>query len=391
LGYSPAVITGDLRSAAEAGLQALQRGDPASARPLLETALKQNPAEARLWVALAHACGAVRDPAAKLRALDRALALRPRHVQALVMKADFLAERGEAGPAATLYQLAIDAVPDPQSAPPEVQRLLAHARGMCERVDARYEAQLMDALRARGFDVQRASPRFRESLDIAFGRRQPFIQQPTRYFFPGLPQVQFYEREALPWLGEIEARTDEIRGELLEVMKEEAAFKPYVERTSAEQGMHSLVDNPEWSAFYLWKNGVRVDENAARCPKTVAAMEHAPLDRVVGATPSVLFSRLRPHAHIPPHCGMLNTRLICHLPLILPSGCRLRVGNETRAWKMGEALAFDDSIEHEAWNDSGETRVVLIFDVWRPELTAEERELVTAMLEIAFRRSAPHD
>ena len=78
---------------------------------------------------------------------------------------------------------------------------------------------------------------------------------------------------------------------------------------------------------------------------------------------------------------MLNTRLICHLPIIVPENCgALRVGNQTRTWQEGKALIFDDSVEHEAWNNSNEERVVLLFDIWRPELTEDERRLITDML-----------
>jgi aspartyl/asparaginyl beta-hydroxylase (cupin superfamily) len=78
---------------------------------------------------------------------------------------------------------------------------------------------------------------------------------------------------------------------------------------------------------------------------------------------------------------MLNARLICHLPLIVPPGCGFRVGNEVRQWEEGKLLIFDDTIEHEAWNDSNEDRVVLIFDIWRPELSEAERGAVAAMFE----------
>jgi aspartyl/asparaginyl beta-hydroxylase (cupin superfamily) len=111
------------------------------------------------------------------------------------------------------------------------------------------------------------------------------------------------------------------------------------------------------------------------------ALRRLPLCRIAGRTPTALFSLLRPGTHIPPHHGFLNTRLICHLPLIVPPGCALRVGNETRPWKEGEVVIFDDSMEHEAWNRSSELRVVLLFDIWRPELTAAERGLVAGMLE----------
>ncbi|MGH8196396.1 MAG: aspartyl/asparaginyl beta-hydroxylase domain-containing protein [Woeseiaceae bacterium] len=87
----------------------------------------------------------------------------------------------------------------------------------------------------------------------------------------------------------------------------------------------------------------------------------------------------RPSAQ--PHNGFLNSRLICHLPLIVPPGCHFRVGNEERRWERGKAWVFDDTIEHEAWNSSDETRVILIFDIWRPELSDEERNLVTALMQ----------
>ena len=144
---------------------------------------------------------------------------------------------------------------------------------------------------------------------------------------------------------------------------------------------HALLNDPNWSAFYLWENGALVADNAARCPNTMTALMGAPIPHIAGRSPMVLFSVLRPHTHIPPHNGMLNTRLICHIPLIVPPGCRLRVGNETRTVEFGKAMIFDDSIEHEAWNDSDETRVVLLFEIWRPELSEAERRALTVMYE----------
>ena len=95
-----------------------------------------------------------------------------------------------------------------------------------------------------------------------------------------------------------------------------------------------------------------------------------------------LFSRLKPGTHIKPHNGLLNTRLICHLPIIVPPDCALRVGSETRAWREGEMLIFDDSIEHEAWNRSQDDRIVLLFEIWRPEISAAEREALTRIFEV---------
>ena len=111
------------------------------------------------------------------------------------------------------------------------------------------------------------------------------------------------------------------------------------------------------------------------------ALADAPLTRIPGRTPSGLFSKLAASAHIPPHTGMLNARLICHLPLIVPEGCAFRVGNDVRSWKVGAAWAFDDTIEHEAWNKGTADRYILIFDIWRPELDVQERACVSALCQ----------
>ena len=92
-----------------------------------------------------------------------------------------------------------------------------------------------------------------------------------------------------------------------------------------------------------------------------------------------MFSLLKPRTTIPAHVGVTNVRLVTHLALIVPEGCYFRVGNETRQWVPGKAWVFDDTIEHEARNDSDKLRVVLIFDIWHPHLTPAERALITAL------------
>jgi aspartyl/asparaginyl beta-hydroxylase (cupin superfamily) len=102
---------------------------------------------------------------------------------------------------------------------------------------------------------------------------------------------------------------------------------------------------------------------------------------VAGRSPNAMFSVLKPHTRIPPHTGVANTRLTCHLPLIVPDGCRFRVGAQTREWRVGEAFVFDDTIEHEAMNDSDTPRIVMIFDIWHPGLRDGERDAVTRLME----------
>jgi aspartyl/asparaginyl beta-hydroxylase (cupin superfamily) len=138
---------------------------------------------------------------------------------------------------------------------------------------------------------------------------------------------------------------------------------------------HSL----RWSTFHLWRGGEPVAENLARCPQTAAALEAAGMAQIEGLCPNAMFSVLAPGAHIPPHTGETNARLVVHLPLIVPEGCSYRVGFERRRWTEGQVLVFDDTLEHEARNDGTEPRVVLIFDTWNPLLSEAERGLVQTL------------
>jgi aspartyl/asparaginyl beta-hydroxylase (cupin superfamily) len=177
--------------------------------------------------------------------------------------------------------------------------------------------------------------------------------------------------------------TAAIRAELAAVLNDSARFSPYVKADDSHlpKDNKGLENSDKWSALFLWDYGRLVAENAALFPRTLEALELAPLPRIAGQAPMALFSKLSASTRIPPHNGLLNTRLICHLPLIVPEECgALRVGNEERPWVEGELLIFDDSIEHEAWNDSQQERVILLFEVWRPEIGEAERELISAML-----------
>lgn len=319
----------------------------------------------------------------KLAAIDRVLAAEPRNLRALLAKADYFAAAGDLRSASSFYAAAIRSAPARSHIPPDLIAELKRAQQTCDQYAAQYQSYLLQALAAKGFDPAASSRRFGESLDIVLGRKRIYLQEPKYYYFPGLPQIQFYDRAGFEWLDEVEYATDDARQELLDVMQEPTAFAPYVQgranRPHNEQG--GMLNNPAWSAFYLWKNGEPVAENVARCPRTMGALKNAPLAYMPRRSPSILFSLLKPGAHIPPHHGFVNTRLICHLPLITPDKCRFRVGNDVREWKQGRAWAFDDTIEHEAWNDSDQTRVILLFDVWRPELTQEERTLVSSLFE----------
>jgi len=373
----------DARALAAAGLDALRRGDARVARESFEQIVRQGEADAGSLLALAHACSRLNDAPAALATLDKLLAQEPRNIRALILKADQLAALGDDRAASSHYQFAVQAAPSPDQLPPELVREIERAKSMGGRYAQKFEQFLLDRLGVADDGTSPASARFRQSLDIMAGRKNIYFQQPQAYYFPELPQIQFYDRGLFPWMDAVEAATSAIRAEAAAALKDGSGFRPYVEgdprRPRKEQS--GMTDNPDWSAFYLWKNGEVVPENAARCPQTMAALANVPLAQVSNRSPSVLFSLLRPGARIPPHSGLVNTRLICHLPLIVPPGCGLRVGNDSRAPVEGNAWAFDDTVEHEAWNGSREPRVILLFEVWRPELSEDERALVRAMFD----------
>jgi aspartyl/asparaginyl beta-hydroxylase (cupin superfamily) len=382
-GFNVQTSLSELRSIAQSGIEALRRGDARKARESFETVVAAGHADVSTCLGLAYACRDLKDAPAALAAVDRALELEPRNLRALILKADHLAETGDARAASAFYQFAVQIAPPPNQLPADLRGELSRAQRMCERYTAQFEAFLHERLLGREVVEGRSTDRFRHSLDLLLGKKKIYFQQPHTYFFPELPQIQFYDRNAFPWLDKVEAATDDIRAELIEILKEDSAFMPYVEgdpmRPRKEQA--GLTGSLDWSAFYLWKDGENVPRNASRCPRTMEALSGAPLARVKHRSPSILFSQLRPRARIPPHSGLVNTRLICHLPLIVPRDCGFRVGNDVRAPLEGKAWVFDDTIEHEAWNRSDQTRVILLFDVWRPELTEQERRLVAAMFE----------
>jgi aspartyl/asparaginyl beta-hydroxylase (cupin superfamily) len=283
------------------------------------------------------------------------------------MMADHHAAAGDAR-AADSYYLAFARLAE-AGGDPAWQAEAKRARAMIARFAAAYEEQLRQKLAPHALDRPQGR-RMRRSLDLLLGKSEIYLQQPRHFYFPELPNIEYADRETFPWLDRVEAATGDIRAELLRVLEEDGAFSPYVEA------------EPDWSAFYLWKAGAPVAENVARCPATMAALAEAPLCRIPGRTPSILFSLLRPGMHIAPHHGFMNARYICHLPLIVPEGCAMRVGSQTRAWTEGHACVFDDSIEHEAWNRNPDRlRVVMIFDVWRPELSAAECDFVSSVLQ----------
>ncbi len=204
-------------------------------------------------------------------------------------------------------------------------------------------------------------------------------QKPGIFYMPDLEARPITSRERLSWASDIEAKTSEVRDEYLAAIQGGAEMSPYVDAHTVSPVWRELRGRLDWSSLHLFKASLETPF-AKLFPRTMKALEAADVVRIDGRPMELFFSRLRPGAHIPPHCGAANNRLTIHLPLIVPGGCSIRVGSETHVWHEGKLFAFDDSFEHEAWNRSSEDRVVLIFESHHPDLRPEERDAI----EFAF-------
>ncbi len=363
--------------------RAMGAGNLQAAAELLDRAAAERPDDISLWLRLAGVQRGMGKPRIALGTVHRALALAPRDFAALLMRASLLDRLADpSAPEAWGNALANkpEGVLPPQLASAVAQGEQRHAQWLASREAAMKERMAESEARA-GEDERRRIARFRDNV---LRRTKPYHSSPTHFHFPELAEREFHPRSLFPWFEELEGATDAIAAELQAVMQaERAELVPYIqydEHLPLDQ-WRPLNWNPDWTAIHLLKNGERIDANARHCPKTMALLERIPQPDIKGAGPNAMFSLLAPRTSIPPHVGVNNARLVCHLPLVVPEGCWFRVGAETRYWKRGEAFVFDDTIEHEALNPSDELRVVFICDLWHPDLSEVERGAVKALLE----------
>jgi aspartyl/asparaginyl beta-hydroxylase (cupin superfamily) len=380
---SPAAVD----AAGQAGMAALRAGDPATAIAKFQSIVAAGAADTSVWLALSMAYQASGDRKSEIAAVTQVLERDPDNIRANLIKADALVAVGSKRAAMGYYAHLEVLVPDTGGLPPAIAAELNRARQAHAKLKQGLSDYLLAEVEKAGFHPARSSRRFGDSLDILTGRKQRYVPTPRAYFFPELPAIEFYDRARFAWLDPVEAATDDICAELMPLLEEGTHFGPYIE-VEVEKSSHvvassdkELISSPEdWTAAYLIRDGKHQTPLAERCPKTLAALDAVPLETIQGRAPFVLFSRLTPGAWIAPHTGFLNSRLVCHLPLLVPDGCWFRVGNQVRLWERGKAWVFDDTIEHEARNQGTGTRVVLIFNIWHPDLTEEERHLVAALM-----------
>lgn len=369
------------------GTYALQRRDFAAARDYFARAAAADPKEPVLWLNLARAHRELGDDESELAALERIIALDARHFMALLRKAHLLQRQGRDAQAGVLWSQASLVAPPQEQLTPELRDMLAAGQAFAfeqqQKLGAAMDAAMAPLLSGKAPTDTR---RVRTAIDANLGRRRVYANECAGLHFPFLPADEYFDRKHFPWMAELEAAAPAIRAELQDLLdKGDDGFAPYVRYPSGyPESKWSHLDHSErWSAYFLWRHGKRVDDHCARCPQTAAALSKVPLADHYGRAPTAFFSLLHPKTRIPPHTGVTNARTIVHLALIVPEGCGFRVGGETRQWVEGQAFAFDDTIEHEAWNDSDQLRAVLILDIWNPHITAAERTMLNQYFQAA--------
>ena len=175
-----------------------------------------------------------------------------------------------------------------------------------------------------------------------------------------VPDTPFIDNSHFPFLAEFEDKWEVIRDEVKEVLKHRDDI-PGFEQISPDQ--HRIAKAQQWKTFILYGFGEQLEKNCKQAPVTAEILSRVP------NVQTAWFSILAPGYHIPAHTGVTKGIVRSHLGLILPKDrekCRIRVDDEIRAWEEGKVFTFDDTYEHEVWNDTPDERVILLFDFDRP-------------------------
>jgi aspartate beta-hydroxylase len=365
------------------GVHAFQRGDREGALELLHAAHQRAPKDPMIPLSIARVHRDAGRGKEQWNAIIATLSIDPYFLPGLLEKGEFLESEGQPRVAATVFRNALKVAPEEPHWPPALRRRLEHAREAVRRDSEELVDFLRHEVAAERSGVEAAQDgRWDEAISILAGKTRPFPSICNQLHVPRLPAVTFYDEALFPWLQDLESRTGVIKAELQDMLARRGEeFVPYIQYGPDDpvNQWDKLNHSRNWSGFHLYAHGRPVEEHLAECPRTAEALALVDAVDIPGLCPNAMFSALAPGAHIPPHTGETNARLVAHLPLVVPEDCRFRVGYDWKPWREGKCWVFDDTIEHEARNDSGQTRVILMFDVWNPLLSLAEREMASAL------------
>jgi aspartyl/asparaginyl beta-hydroxylase (cupin superfamily) len=246
------------------------------------------------------------------------------------------------------------------------------------RLDVQFQERLSELRTQYGAEPLKRVEAF---VDLITGKqKRPALdplQQPELYFFPDITNRAWHDTPPA-WMPRLEAATPTNRNELEALLAAPTGFVPHVHGADSDYRAEKFKLeklSERWTVYDLHK-----EEAERECPSTLGLMREI-FREDLGEPVTAQFSALRPGSRIAPHCGVANFFLTAHLGLVTPESCRLRVGSEARGWSEGKGFVFDDSFEHEVWHEGTETRVVLLFRFWHPELTPTEIECIGALHE----------
>lgn len=371
---------------------AARRQDFQGAIELLQRAHGQAPDDPQILKNLGVSCEAVGDLQSARSALQAALRLAPDHFPARLHLASIQERSGHSHEALVAYFRAITAAQsvgqwlNEATTPPWLLDRVRHGMQVAHSGRVALFNGCLEPLCDR-FSASELG-RVQQWVDQFLDGRPPTSsdprQRPKFMYFPGLPSQPYYERELFPFIPQLEQACTQIRKEMLACVEDDGAVEPFLgelDPSHMDEYLAGGGGKPAWDAFFFYRHGKILLDNAARCPQTSALVEELPLVRIRGHAPEICFSLLAAGTHILPHHGVTNTRLVLHLPLVVPLDCAIVVGGQTHAWRENECVVFDDTYLHEAWNRSDSRRVVLIMDVWNPGLTEAEQLAITELVQ----------
>ncbi|HVO47833.1 MAG TPA: aspartyl/asparaginyl beta-hydroxylase domain-containing protein [Steroidobacteraceae bacterium] len=379
-------------------LAALRRQDRARAIALLTRAVTAQPGDLYSRYHLGRAYDESGDLARAVADYEAALGMRDTFYTARLYLGSALERSGDRARALREYVRALGTAQregrwlDPGSTPGNLQPLVQRAVQLIRETKRNLAGEVMSSLRAKFGESELT--RVARALRVYLREEAPEYpdprQRPTFFYFPDLPPSAYLDRKLFPWMEALEARATQIQAELARLLpsavgRERVFLSEDVERVN----LRGIGTAPSWNGYYFYRHGKRREDNCAACPDTTAAIDVLPLCRVPQHGPEVLYSVFTPGTHLLRHRGVTNTRLVGHLPLIVPADCALSVGGEEHVWREGRAVVFDDTYEHEAWNRSDRIRVVMIFDIWSPYLTEIEKVAVAEVIDRMSRIEPP--
>jgi aspartate beta-hydroxylase len=359
--------------------EAMARGNVRQAASLLEAAAQRGH-DASTLLRLATVRRSLGNFPGAVAAAAAAVELSPRNSLMALLLGSLKELMGATHGAERAYRAALDHAPVDLSFQPAMSKQFDHARRLVEAGhkwrNRLLEWQPENSAIPLGQAEDRRMRGFRANI-LENHDSGPLVA--PAFVIPGIKPKRYFDASAFAGVADIERETDTVREEFLALAESKRD-----QWSSRLGGLHAPENGSgragAWSMIPLIRNGRVVEEFASRCPRTMRLAKALDLPNIPLLSPSLYFSVLEPGSRIEPHIGITNARIIGHFPLIVPENCGFRVGGEVRRWESGKALIFDDMTTHEAWNESDRIRVVLIADLWRPELTVAERAAVTNLM-----------